>query len=134
MTKTELMKYAMYVLQDMKPAYIFRLTKKAGIIHYDDIMDVDILVSYASLVAIYSRRTGSLYCFDTYSNTTVKHMYKAAKILKASRLVWLCERRDRAIETYIDGRSPFKGRRWEIDNLIKFDWSMEIETKWKFIN
>ena len=134
MTRTELMKYTMYVLQEMKPAYITRLTKKAGLIHYDDTIGVDILISYASLVAIHSRRTGTLYCFGTYSNTTVKHMYKAARILKVSRLVWLCERRDHAIETYIDGRDQFKGRRWEIDNLIKFDWSMEIETKWKFMN
>lgn len=78
------------------------------------------------------KKTGTLYCFDTYSNTTVKHMYKAAKLLKASRLAWLCNRSDHAIETYIDGRSPFKGKKWEIDNLMKFDWSMEIETKWKF--
>ena len=110
-----------------------KLTPKADIYHYSQ-YDCDIIQSYATIVAIFSRRTGSLYCFDTFSNTTVKHLYKAAKILKASRMVWLCERSDHAIETYIDGRSPFKGRRWEIDNLIKFGWSMEIETKWKFLN
>lgn len=110
-----------------------KLTAKADIYHYPK-YDCDIIQSYTTIVAIFSRRTGSLYCFNTFSNTTVKHLYKAAKILKASRLVWLCERKDHAIETYIDGRNPFKGRKWEIDNLIKFGWSMEIETKWKFIN
>ena len=112
---------------------VTKLTPKAKIYHYPQ-YDCDIIQSYATIVAIFSRRTGSLYCFDTFSNTTVKHLYKAARLLKASRLVWLCERRDHAIETYIDGRNPFKGKKWEIDNLIKFDWSMEIETKWKFAN
>ena len=110
-----------------------KLTPKADIYHYPQ-YDCDIIQSYAMIVAIFSRRTGSLYCFNTFRNTTVKHLYKAAKILKASRLVWLCKRSDHAIETYIDGRDPFKGRKWEIDNLVKFEWSMEIETKWKFIN
>ena len=112
---------------------VTKLTPKAKIYHYPQ-YDCDIIQSYSTIVAIFSRRTGSLYCFDTFSNTTVKHLYKAAKLLKASRLVWLCERSDHAIETYIDGRNPFNGRKWEIDNLIKFGWSMEIETKWKFAN
>ena len=110
-----------------------KLTQKANIYHYPQ-YDCDIIQSYATIVAIFSKRTGSLYCFDTFSNTTVKHLYKAARLLKASRMIWLCERSDHAIETYIDGRNPFKGRKWEIDNLIKFGWSMEIETKWKFAN
>ena len=128
------MKHAMHTLRNVKPINETVLTKNARLIHYDNTKDIDILVSYASLVAIYSRRTGTLYCFDTYSNTTIKHMYKSARLLKASRMVWLCVRSDRVIETYIDGREPFKGRKWEIDNLIKFEWSMEIETKWKFMN
>ena len=132
MTRTELMKHARHILGSAKPTSKTMLTKNAGLLHYDSTKDVDILISYVSLVAIFSRRTGTLYCFDTYSSTTVKHLYKAARLLKASQLVWLCKRSDHAIETYIDGRSPFKGNKWEIDNLIKFDWSMEIETKWKF--
>lgn len=117
----------------MKNTSTTKLTPKADIYHYPE-YDCDLIRSYATIVAIFSRRTGSLYCFNTFSNTTIKHLYKAAKLLKASRLVWLCERNDRAIETYIDGRNPFKGKKWEIDNLIKFDWSMEIENKWKFVN
>lgn len=129
MTRTELKRHSECILRSTEPISITILTKNARLIHYDSTKDVDILISYTSLVAIFSRRTGTLYCFDTYSNTTVKHIYKAARLLKASRLSWLCERSDRAIETYIDGRNPFKGKKWEIDNLIKFDWSMEIETK-----
>ena len=134
MTRTELMEHARHILGSAKPVSKTILTKNAELLHYDSTKDVDILISYVSLVAIFSRRTGTLYCFDTYSNTTVKHIYKAAKLLKASRLMWLCERSDHAIETYVDGRNPFKGKKWEIDNLTKFDWSMEIETKWKFTN
>lgn len=134
MTRTELMKHARHILGSTKPTSETMLTKNAMLLHYDGTKDVDILISYVSLVAIFSRRTGTLYCFDTYSNTTTKHMYKAAKLLKASRLAWLCKRNDRAIETYTDGRTPFKVKSWEFDNLVKFDWSMEIETKWRFTN
>ena len=131
MTRTELMKHAKHIVGGTRPTSEIKLTSNAKLIHYDT-EDVDILISYVSLVAIFSRRTGTLYCFDTYSNTTVKHMYEAARLLKASRLAWLCKRNDHAIETYTDGRTPFKVKSWEFDNLIKFDWSMEIETKWKF--
>lgn len=134
MTRTELMKHARHIFESTRPVSETRLTERAKLIHYGSTEDIDILKSYASLVAIFSRRTGTLYCFDTYSNTTVKHIYKAAKLLKASRILWMCERSDHAIETYIDGRTPFKGKKWEINNLIKFDWSMEIETRWKFLN
>lgn len=116
----------------MKKTSTTKLTPNADIYHYPE-YDCDLIRSYATIVAIFSRRTGTLYCFDTFSNTTIKHLYKAAKILKASRLTWLCVRRDRIIETYIDGRSPFRVQRWIINNLVAFDWSMEIENKWKFI-
>ena len=134
MTRTELIKHARHILGSTKPTSKTMLTKNAEILHYDSTKDVDILISYVSLVAIFNRRTGTLYCFDTYSNTTIKHIYKAARLLNASRLAWLCKRNDHAIETYIDGRTPFKAKSWEFDNLVKFDWSMEIETKWKSAN
>lgn len=135
MTRKDLIAMAHEIWESnwLKKTPTTKLTPKADIYHYPQ-YDCDIIRSYATIVAIFSRRTGSLYCFNTFSNTTVKHLYKAAKILKASRLTWLCERSDHAIETYIDRRNPFRGKKWEIDNLIKFDWSMEIETKWKFTN
>lgn len=135
MTRKDLITMAHKIWESdwMKNTPKTKLTSRSDIYHYPE-YDCDLVKSYTTIVAIFSRRTGSLYCFDTFSNTTVKHIYKAAKLLKASRLVWLCERSDRAIETYIDSRNSFKGRRWEIDNLIKFDWSMEIENKWKFID
>lgn len=131
MTRTELIKYTKHIIGGEKPTNKTKLTSNAKLIHYDA-KSVDILISYVSPVAIFSRRTGTLYCFNTYSNTTVKHLYKAAKLLKASRLTWLCKRSDNVIETYVDGRNSFKAKKWAIDNLIKFDWLMEIETKWKF--
>lgn len=135
MTKKDLIAMADEILENgwLKKRSTTKLTPNACIYHYPK-YDCELIRSYSEIVAIFSGRTGSLYCFNTYSNTTVQHIYKAAKLLNASRLVWLCERSDRAIETYIDGRKPFKGKKWEIDNLIKFDWSMEIETRWKFAN
>ena len=135
MTRRDLISMAYKILENdwLKETPTTKLTPNANIYHYPK-YDCDLIKSYASLVAIFSKRTGSLYCFGTYSNTTIKHIYKAGKILKASRIVWLCKRTDHAIETYIDGRIPFKAKSWELDNLVKFDWSMEIENKWKFIN
>lgn len=131
MTRTELIKYAKHIVGGVKPTSETKLTPTAKLIHYDT-ENVDILISYVSLVAIFSRRTGTLYCFDTYSNTTIKHLYKAARLLRVSRMTWLCKRNDHAIETYVDERTPFKVEGWGLDNLIKHDWSMEIETKWNF--
>ena len=135
MTKKDLiaMAYKIWESDWLENTPTTKLTTKADIYHYPE-YDCDLIQSYSEIVAIFSRRSGSLYCFNTFSNTTVKHLYKAARILKASRLTWLCERRDRVIETYIDGRSPFKVQSWIINNLITFDWSMEIENKWKFID
>ena len=134
MTRTELKKYAekLYESVCFGGAEYIKVTVNSEIYFFPD-LNCGVLRSYNSIVGIYSCITGTFYAFGIYSNTTVKHIYKAAKLLKASRLAWLCVRSDYAIETYIDGRNPFKGRKWEIDNLIKFDWSMEIETKWKVI-
>ena len=54
-------------------------------------------------------------------------------MLDAIRITWLCVRSDRRIEQYVDGSGYFKANKLELDNLIKYDWSMEIESEWKEI-
>lgn len=103
MTKTELIKYTRHILGSAKPTGKTMLTKNAGILHYDSTKNVDILISYVSAVAIYNRSTATLFVFDYYSQTTVKHVYKAAKTLNAMRITWLYRRSDGVIET---GLSP----------------------------
>ena len=98
MTKTELMKYTRHILEGVKPTHKTMLTKNAGLLHYDSTKNVDILISYTSAVAIYSRSTATLYVFDYYSQTTVKHIYKAAKALDAMRITWLYRRSDGIVE------------------------------------
>ena len=97
MTKTELIKYAKHIVGGVKPNRVTKLTAKAKIIHYDT-KDIDIVISYVSIVAIYKRSTATLFVFDYYSHTTVKHIYKAAKILNAMRITWLYRRSDGIIE------------------------------------
>lgn len=98
MTKTELIKYTRHILGGSKPTCKTMLTKNAGLLHYDSTKNVDILISYVSPVAIYSRSTATLYAFDYYSQTTIKHIYKAAKELDAMRITWLYRRSDGIIE------------------------------------
>lgn len=132
MTRTELKEYAnkIYLRTSRIKANVSSVTNNAIIFHYSD-LDCDILRSYNTIVGIYSRRTGTFYAFGTYSNTTVKHIYKAVKMLDAIRITWLCVRSDRRIEQYVDGSGYFKVNKLELDNLLKFDWSMEIESHWK---
>lgn len=104
MTRTELRKYARHILGSVKPTRKTMLTMNAGILHYDSTENVDILISYTSAVAIYSRSTATLYVFDYYSKTTVKHIYKAAKVLDAMRITWLYHRSDGIIESSL---SPY---------------------------
>ena len=59
------------------------------------------------------------------------HSIVAAKMLDAIRITWLCVRSDRRVEQYVDGSGYFVANKLELDNLIKYDWAMEIETKWK---
>lgn len=132
MTRTELKEYAkqLYDYGRYGIAQRTKVTNNSDVYHFPS-LNCDILRSYSTIVGIYSYRTGTFYAFGTYSNTTVKHIYKAAKMVNASRITWLCKRSDNVITSYIDGSNPFKANKMEMDNLIKFEWSMEIETKWK---
>ena len=98
MTRTELITYTRHILEDVKPTCITKVTEKANLISYDNTRDIDILISYATPVAIYSRSTATLYVFNYYSHTTVKHIYKSAKKIGAMRITWLYRRSDGIIE------------------------------------
>lgn len=132
MTRTELIKYTKYILEDVKPTHITALTKKAGLIHYDSSKDVDILISYATPVAIYSRSTATLYAFNYYSNTTVKHIYKAAKELGAMRITWLYRRSDGIIELALSPyANTYKYTKREYSMIEDIDFAGFIENRFK---
>lgn len=133
MTKTKLMQYTMHVLKDVKPTCIAMLTKKAGLIHYDDTRDVDILISYATPVAIYKRSTATLYVFHYYSQTTVKHIYKAAKKLNAMRITWLYRRSDGIIELALSPNvNTYKYTRREYSVIEENDFTSFIGNNFKW--
>ena len=62
---------------------------------------VTILRSYNTNVGIYIDCIGTLYIFDSYSNTTYSHIHKFAKNKKVNRITWLYQRSDNIIETAI---------------------------------
>ena len=132
MTRNELKGYAEKLYNTTRFGWCecTEVTANSDIYHFSN-LECDILRSYRTIVGIYSRKTGTFYAFGTYSQTTVKHIYKAVKMLNAMRITWLCVRSDKRIEQYVDGSGVFNANKLELDNLIKYDWSMEIETKWK---
>lgn len=132
MTRTELKEYAKKLYESACFGRVqYNKVTEHSEIYFFPFLECDILRSYNSIVGIYSRTTGTFYAFGTYSNTTVKHIYKATKMLNAIRITWLCVRSDRRIEQYVNGSGYFKTNKLELDNLIKYDWATEIETKWK---
>lgn len=71
---------------------------KAWIVEWDN-MDFALLKSYETIVGVYYKPTGTMYVFDKYSATTYKHIYKACRMVDASRITWLYRRFDGIIET-----------------------------------
>lgn len=134
MNRTELKEYAekLYESAFFDRVQYNKVTEHSKI-YFFPYLKCDILRSYNSIVGIYSQTTGTFYAFGTYSNTTIKHIYKAVKMLNAIRITWLCVRSDKRIEQFVDGSGYYTLSKLELDNLIKYDWAMEIETKWKEI-
>lgn len=134
MNRTELKEYAEKLYKNLEYGRVqYNKVTEHSEIYFFPFLNCDILRSYNSVVGIYSRTTGTFYAFGTYRNTTVKHIYKAAKMLNAIRITWLCVRSDRRVEQYVDGSGYFVANKLELDNLIKYDWAMEIESKWKVL-
>lgn len=98
MTRTELVKKSNFLFRSKSETSSERIGKcQAVIFHYDQ-CEEDLIKSYNTIVGIYNRRTGTLFAFDYYSATTVKHVYKAAEILNPMRITWLYRRSDGIIE------------------------------------
>lgn len=58
-----------------------------------------VLQSYATPVALYSPRTGTVYSFDRYSATTTQHLHKFAQLMEASRITKLYRDSTNLLET-----------------------------------
>lgn len=101
MTRTELIKKSNSLFNFRMPTSVTSVGRcQASILHYDQ-CDEDLILSYSTIVGIYSRKTATLFAFNYYSATTVKHVYKAAKILNPMRITWLYRRSDGIIELAI---------------------------------
>lgn len=135
MTRMELMIYAehKYDMALSKHTFITYERLNSCQAHYVDLGSSVILKSYDTIVAIYHRKTGSLYVFNYYSATTSQHISKLAKKLRVFRIVYLYERSDGVIEKMMPGSSDelkYKPTKQEWKNLHDFDFSMEITSKW----
>lgn len=135
MTRTELMVYAQQTYDTAISNHRFirfeRLNKCKA--HYVDCGTAVILKSYDTVVAIYHRRTGTLYVFDRYSTTTVQHVSKFIKMLKVYRITYLYERSDGVLEIVLPYTQEvvwFKPTKQEWKNLQDYDFSMEITNRW----
>lgn len=61
-----------------------------------------VLQSYATPVALYSPRTGTVYSFDRYSATTTQHLHKFAQLMEASRITKLYRDSTRCVEVALN--------------------------------
>lgn len=107
-------------------------TCKAWIIYSPD-RSLAIIKSYRIAVAIYSATTRNLYVFDFYSNTTQRHIRKAASILDPHEIVYLYQRSDNVIvylphsdTVYI--KKSAKNRKFDIET----GYSIYIENDWNY--
>ena len=125
MTRTELIKMTNNATQ-IKETRLANCSAYIVLAELENGRAVDILKSYRTLVAIFSRRTGTLYVFDYYSATTYQHIYKFAKVMSADRITWLYERSDSVVTTNINYKD-FKATKQERKNLKETDYSIEIE-------
>ena len=133
MTRTELITYTRHILEDVKPTCITKVTEKASLISYDNTRDIDILISYATPVAVYSRSTATLYVFNYYSRTTVKHIYKSARKIGAMRITWLYRRSDGIIELALSQYADtykYTKREYSIIEANDFIGFIENKLKW----
>lgn len=126
MTRTELIT----MISNAKSVKSERLAKCSAytiLAELDNGRAVDILQSYETRVAVFSRRTGTVYAFDYYSQTTTQHIYKFSKLLRADRITWLYDRSNHVIETNLCGGNSFRASKKVRENLVKCDYSCEIE-------
>lgn len=136
MTRTELKIYAEQTFDKAVSLHKFNRYERLNTCqaHYVDVGNVVILQSYSSIVAIYNKIVGTLYVLDYYSATTQQHISKFANMLGWDRIAYLYKRSDGVLEkryNCLDGTydylKPFK-KTWE--NLVKYDFSMEITNRW----
>lgn len=125
-TRTELMDFA-YDLYNRKYGSPTNERKvnycKAKIIDYNG-GKISLLVSYFTIVGIYKEDIGSLYIFDYFSSTTYRHIYKAAKLLGATRIFWLYRRSDGIVETDIANyANTYYCTKKDFCLLTKYDFS-----------
>jgi len=83
-------------------------------------------------VGCYSLRTGSMYVVGCSKVSIRNAIYKVARCLYPTRIVHLdfYRRRDRVIETYIDGRNPWKLNSDQIEKIIETDFDTIIQNRW----
>lgn len=131
MTRTELMYYATNNMPTGFAPYGVEVHSidgcKATIIT-DSNTGYALIVSYNTVVGIYSDRTATLYAFDRYSTTTQQHIRKAAKLLGAMRITYLYRRSDGVIEEALSEYAiTIKLTEKEFRIVEEYDFMMYIE-------
>lgn len=133
MTRTELVKKSNDLFRFKTETGSGKIGKCQATIFYYDQYEIDLIKSYNTIVGIYNRRTGTLFAFGYYSATTVKHVYKAAKILNAMRITWLYRRSDGIIELALSPHvNTYKYTKREYSTIEKNDFISFIGNSFKW--
>lgn len=137
MTRTELMNYATNDIPTGFAPYgveVHAIGRYQASIITDANVGFSLIVSYSTVVGIYSDRTATLYVFDRYSTTTQHHIRKAAKLLDAMRITYLYRRSDSVIEEALSEYAiTIKLTEKEFRVVEEYDFMMYIENMRKEI-
>ena len=127
MKKTDLFKDTLKLMCKYTPNIQKVYNCKARIYNY---VNVAIIESYHTYVGVFYRPSGSLFVFDYYSVTTYQHINKAAKLLKADRIVYLYRRGDGVIEKGLSCyANTYSLRMKEFNKVKESDFSTYIPDK-----
>lgn len=92
-----------------------------------------VLVDFGShdyVKAVFSKRTGTLYVFTMRDAGLKNKIYAFARKVKVTRIAHLYFRKDCVLETYIDGRSPWKAAKDIYYREYHNDFNTQIQNRW----
>ena len=121
MKKLELKKYAYDIAKENTKTEIYTDFYKA------ETWDKTVFVYGDEVVAIFSKRTYTLYVFTMFDASVKNKLYSFARKVMAMRIVHLYFRSDCVLETYVDGQPPWKVSKDLYYRIYHNDFNRQIE-------
>lgn len=89
-----------------------------------------VLVYGVAVVGLYSKRMGTLYAFTMLDVGVRNKLYAFARKVNVNRIAHLYFRKDCVLETYVDGRKPWKITKDQYYREYHNDFGVQIQNRW----